>query len=72
VDVGARTEVYQLIRRLADEGVAVVVVSSEVEEVLGLCDRVLVIREGVVVHDGPATELDEARVLDLVMEGAVA
>ncbi|HET8716999.1 MAG TPA: sugar ABC transporter ATP-binding protein [Nocardioidaceae bacterium] len=72
VDVGARTEVYQLIRRLADQGVAVVVVSSEVEEVLGLCDRVLVVREGVVVHDGPATELDEARVLDLVMEGAVA
>jgi ribose transport system ATP-binding protein len=72
VDVGARTEVYQLIRRLADEGVAVVVVSSEVEEVLGLADRVLVIRDGVVVHEGPATEIDESRVLDLVMEGEVA
>jgi len=72
VDVGARTEIYQLIRRLADSGVAVVVVSSEVEEVLGLADRVLVIREGEVVHEGPATELDESRVLDLVMEGKVA
>jgi ribose transport system ATP-binding protein len=50
----------------------VVVVSSEVEEVLGLADRVLVIREGSVVHEGPATEIDESGVLDLVMEGAVA
>ncbi len=72
VDVGARSEIYQLIRGLADAGVAVVVVSSEVEEVLGLSDRVLVIREGAVVHEAPATDLDEARVLDLVMEGRVA
>ena len=69
VDVGARSEIYQLIRRLADSGVAVVVVSSEVEEVLGLSDRVLVVREGEVVHEAPATQLDESMVLDLVMEG---
>ena len=67
-----KRRLLQLIRRLADEGVAVVVVSSEVEEVLGLADRVLVIRDGVVVHEGPATEIDESRVLDLVMEGEVA
>ncbi len=72
VDVGARTEIYNLIRSLADDGVAVVVVSSEVEEVLGLADRVLVVREGEVVHEAPATELDESQVLDLVMEGRVA
>ena len=61
-----------LVRSLADSGVAVVVVSSEVEEVLGLADRVLVVREGRVVHEGPAGEIDESRVLDLVMEGKVA
>jgi len=72
VDVGARTEIYALIRRLADQGVAVVVVSSEVEEVLGLADRVLVVREGAVVHEGPAADIDESKVLDLVMEGEVA
>ncbi len=72
VDVGARTEIYALIRTLADSGVAVVVVSSEVEEVLGLADRVLVVREGVVVHEGPAAAIDESRVLDLVMEGTPA
>ena len=72
VDVGARSEIYTLIRTLADAGVAVVVVSSEVEEVLGLSDRVLVVREGHIVHEGPAHEIDESRVLDLVMEGKVA
>ena len=72
VDVGARSEIYALVRRLADAGVAVVVVSSEIEEVLGLADQVLVMREGAVVHTGPASELDESRVLDLVMEGSAA
>ena len=65
-------ELYALVRSLADSGVAVVVVSSEVEEVLGLADRVLVVREGEVVHEAPADELDESKVLDLVMEGRVA
>ena len=69
VDVGARAELYAVIRRLADEGLAVLLVSSEVPEVLGLADRVLVLREGRVVHAAPARELDEHRVLDLVMEG---
>ncbi|MGW3568018.1 sugar ABC transporter ATP-binding protein [Streptomyces sp. NPDC000941] len=70
VDVGARAELYALIRRLADDGVAVLLVSSELPEVLGLADRVLVLREGRVVHTAPARELDEHRVLDLVMEGS--
>ncbi len=72
VDVGARSEIYLLIRTLAARGVAVVVVSSEMEEVLGLADRVLVVREGRIVHSGPAAEIDEHRVLDLVMEGSAA
>ena len=67
VDVGARAELYTVIRRLADRGIGVLLVSSEVPEVLGLADRVLVIREGRLVHEAPATELDEHRVLDLVM-----
>jgi ribose transport system ATP-binding protein len=72
VDVGARAEIYALIRRLADEGAAVVVVSSEIPEVLGLADRVLVVSEGRVVHEGPSSSIDEHQVLDMVMEGSVA
>ncbi|WP_125776717.1 sugar ABC transporter ATP-binding protein [Antribacter gilvus] len=72
VDVGARAEIYTLVRRLADSGAAVVVVSSEIPEVLGLADRVLVVSEGRVVHEGPADSIDEHQVLDMVMEGSVA
>ena len=70
VDVGARSELYALVRRLASEGLGVLLVSSEVPEVLGLSDRVLVLREGRVVHEAPAQDLDEATVLDLVMSDA--
>ncbi|MBO0851264.1 MAG: sugar ABC transporter ATP-binding protein, partial [Pseudonocardia sp.] len=70
VDVGTRGEIYELVRRLASNGVAVVLVSSDVPEVLGLADRVLVLRDGRVVHRAPAAELTEERVLDLVMTGS--
>ncbi len=72
VDVGARAEIYTLIRRLADDGAAVVVVSSEIPEVLGLADRVLVISDGRTVREAPAEDIDEHAVLDLVMEGSAA
>ena len=72
VDVGARAELYTLIRGLADDGVGIVMVSSEVPEVLGMADRVLVVAEGHIVGESPARELDEAAVLDMVMEGSSA
>jgi ribose transport system ATP-binding protein len=71
VDVGARAELYQVIRGLAAQGVGVLLVSSEVPEVLGLADRVVVMREGRVVRQAPADQLDEDTVLDLVMAGSL-
>ena len=71
VDVGARAELYGVIRQLADDGVGVLLVSSEVPEVLGLADRVLVMREGHLVHEAAAADLDEHTVLDLVMAGSL-
>jgi len=69
VDVGARAELYRLVRELAASGVAIVLVSSEVSEVLNLADRVLVLRDGRVLRAAAAGELTEADVLDIVMEG---
>lgn len=46
VDVGTKSEIYHLVRRLADDGVAALVVSSELPELLGLCDRIIVMHEG--------------------------
>ncbi|HEV7909262.1 MAG TPA: sugar ABC transporter ATP-binding protein [Pseudonocardiaceae bacterium] len=72
VDVGARAELYRVIRSLADSGVAIVLVSSEVPEVLGLADRVVVLREGRVVREADARAIDEHTILDLVMKGSAA
>ncbi|WP_254456098.1 sugar ABC transporter ATP-binding protein [Paeniglutamicibacter quisquiliarum] len=69
VDVGARSEIYNLIAGLSRAGIAIVVVSSELEEVLGLCHEVLVVSENRIVHRAPAGELSEHQILDLVMEG---
>jgi ribose transport system ATP-binding protein len=72
VDVGARAELYRLIRELAAAGVALVLVSSEMPEVLGLADRVLVMREGRVLREASADQLTEAEVLNMVLEGSAA
>jgi ribose transport system ATP-binding protein len=51
VDVGARAEIHRLVRRLAAQGMAVLVISSEPEELPDLCDRVLVMAEGRIVEE---------------------
>ena len=51
VDVGAKLAIYQLITSLAREGMAVLLISSELEEVLGLAHRVLVLRQGRIVAE---------------------
>ncbi|RWZ51155.1 sugar ABC transporter ATP-binding protein [Labedella phragmitis] len=72
VDVGARAEIYALIRRLAAAGNAIVIVSSEIEEVLGLADVVLVVSDGRILATLPAHDIDEHGVLELVMKGTAA
>lgn len=72
VDVGARAEIYGVIRHLSEQGCAVVVVSSEIPEVLGLSDRVLVLADGAVLHEGAASELTERDVLDIILKGEAA
>ncbi len=51
VDVGAKGEIHRLIVELADAGLAVIVISSEIEEVLGLADRTLALRQGGIVRE---------------------
>lgn len=61
IDVAAKQQIFQLVRRLAGEGMAVLFVSSEIEEVLDVCDRVLVIHEGRITaaHNAADIKLDE-------------
>ena len=46
IDIGAKEEIYKLIRNLADEGISIIMISSELPEILGMCDRVLVMHKG--------------------------
>jgi ribose transport system ATP-binding protein len=65
VDVGAKSEIHHILRDLADSGVGVVVISSELPEIIGLCDRALVIRDGRVVGELASHEMTEERLLRL-------
>jgi rhamnose transport system ATP-binding protein len=63
IDVGTKAEVHRLLSELAADGVAVLMVSSELPEVLGMADRVLVMREGRLVADIPRAGADEESVM---------
>ena len=63
VDVGARQEIYQIIRELAADGVAIVIVSSDLPEILSICERVIVMHEGRITGTLQASELTEAKVM---------
>jgi len=63
VDVGARQELYQIIRELAAGGVAIVIVSSDLPEILSICERVIVMHEGRITGTLHASELSEAKVM---------
>jgi len=67
VDVGAKGEIYALMRALADRGIAVLMISSDMEEVIGVSDRVAVMHEGRVAGTLGRAELSEAAVLHLAI-----
>ena len=69
IDVGAKQEIYALINRLAAEGLAIILVSSELPEVLGLCDRVIVLREGRVTGEFARREATPEKVIECAMSG---
>ena len=64
VDVGAKREIYSLIAGLAGHGAGVIVISSEVEEIVGLCQRVIVLREGRLAGELRGPEISEAAILE--------
>jgi ABC-type sugar transport system ATPase subunit len=63
VDVGAKAEIYKLIVALADQGIGIVVISSDLPELLALCDRFIVLARGRVADEFPKTEASEQRVM---------
>lgn len=67
VDIGAKAEIYRLLRTLADEGKAILVLSRETVELIGLCDRLLVIHDRKVVSEMPGAEATEHAILNAAL-----
>jgi inositol transport system ATP-binding protein len=65
IDVGAKAEIHRLISRLAGEGLAVIMISSELPEVLGMSDRIMVVHEGQVTGILDRKDADQVKVMDL-------
>ncbi len=64
VDIGAKREIYQVLVELADrEGLAIVMVSSELPEIIGLCDRAVVMREGIITAELGRADLTEEKIM---------
>jgi len=68
VDVGAKAEIYRLIRDLADRGAGIVLISSELPEILGLSDRIIVMRDGRLAGEVAAFDASEEAILSLAVE----
>ncbi|MBX3572395.1 MAG: sugar ABC transporter ATP-binding protein [Mesorhizobium sp.] len=69
VDVGAKAEIHRILRDLARSGVGIVVISSELPELIGVCDRVLVVREGRIAGEVTGNEMTENRIMHLASLG---
>ena len=65
IDVGAKQEIYNLMNRLAAEGKAIIMISSEMEEILGMSDRILVLHEGRIAGELPREKFSQENVLTL-------
>ena len=69
IDVGAKYEIYQLIQDLAKSGKAVIVISSEMPELLGICDRILVLKDGRIVSEMSAKEATQEKIMEAIVKG---
>jgi ribose transport system ATP-binding protein len=71
VDVGTKAEVHQIRRDLAGEGKAILVISDDVNELVALCDRLIVLRQGRVVAE-PSSDIGSHQIVELMTVGVSA
>ena len=72
IDVQTKAEVHAVIADLARQGLAIILISSELPELLGMCDRIMVLREGRITAELPAAEATQERVLYAMTDAAGA
>ena len=67
IDVGAKYEIYQIINQLAASGKTVIFISSDMPEILGMCDRVYVMNEGEIVGELKGTDITQENIMRAIM-----
>ena len=67
IDVGAKYEIYTIVNQLASEGKGIILISSELPEILGVCDRIYVMNEGRIVGEMPRAEATQERIMQTIM-----
>ena len=67
IDVGAKYEIYQIMNKMVAEGKAVVMISSELPELLGMCDRIYVMNEGKMVGEFTAEEATQEKIMSAIL-----
>lgn len=72
IDVGAKSEIHQLLRELADQGIGIIMISSELPEVLAVCDRILVMRRGRVAAEFPKDDATQEKIMNAAILGGDA
>lgn len=68
VDVGAKAEIYQIVNRLVQEGISIIMISSELPEIINMCDRLAIMREGKIVCTLNRDDFDQDRILEYAIE----
>ena len=69
IDVGAKTEIYQLMNKLAEKGVAIIMISSELPEILGMSDRIIVMHDGSIAGELTREEATQEKIMHLATGG---
>jgi ABC-type sugar transport system ATPase subunit len=72
VDVEAKAQIYALLRSLAEEGISIIVVSSEIEELFYMCDRLLILGHGEKIAERSIDQTTPVETMTIAMEGVAA
>ena len=68
IDVGAKYEIYTIINELAEKGKSIVMISSELPEILGMCDRIYVMNKGMIVGEVMAKDASQEKIMQYIMQ----
>ena len=70
IDVGAKYEIYQVINEMVAQGKSVILISSDMPEILGMCDRTYIMNEGYVVGELEGNEIAQVNIMNAIMQNS--